>query len=825
MKSNRKEKFRTRLILLLAVLLFLDAGCAEGIPPEVEWIRTYSGSSIDRAQSVLQTGDGGYIITGTRQLDTGRSIDVLLLKTDLKGNEQWNTTLKKNELCGNLFINRTPDGGFIINGSNATSTWLMKTDMYGTIQWINTSDEITHLYPKTMQQTFDGGYIKGESTTFPDGLHHTNVLIIKTDAQGNEQWRRILGGGNHDWLSSVWQVSDGGYILGIKTFNFGADFWLIKLDPMGTIQWDRTFEGVEHIQQTSDGGCILADKHLIKIDSKGNKQWNLTFESYRIDSIRQTHDGGYIIAGDKDSDIWLIKLQKIKAVPCSSFTYIPAYPGIDQSIKFDASASYDPRENITNYFWDFGDGNTINTSEEIIMHSYASKDNYIVNLTVIGNNDTINSTYKEIRVQQIPQPQEIWNKTFAGHGYERAYSIRQTSDGGYIIAGETLTFGMTNCGVLLVKTDAYGNMQWNKTFQRTEHHGGYYVDQTRDEGYIIAASTRSYDSIDSDLWLIKTDPTGNKQWDRTFGGTCNDEVRSMQQTSDGGYILAGETYSDTRGFDIWLIKIDSTGNKQWDRTFGGINFDSVNSMEQTSDGGYIIAGKKGSIFGDGKCNFWLIKTDPAGNEQWNSTYSKQRINEAESVQQTLDGGYIIAGYTRLYDTGKSDILLVKTSSNGNMEWLETFGRDEYSKANCVRQTSDGGYIIAGETGSKYGATDAWLVKTDSKGNMQWEETLGGSGDDTAMCVIVSLDDGYVIAGDKESYGLQSNDLWVIKLGDISAESDEECIQYDEEYLQYNEEYIQSEKQPEQTTSLPGFNAVLACVSILFTVIKILQKRK
>ena len=583
---------------------------------------------------------------------------------------------------------------------------------------------------------------------------------------------------------------------------------------MGTIQWDRIFDGVGHIQQTSDGGCILAGKHFIKIDSKGNEQWKLTFESNWIDSIQQTHDGGYIIAGDKDSDIRLIKLEKLKPIPCALFTYVPAYPGIDQPIKFDASASYVPGGNIIKYIWDFGDGNTINTSEEIVMHSYASKENCVVNLTVVDNNDTISLTYKEIRVQQIPQPQEIWNKTFAGHGYEKAYSIRQTSDGGYIIAGETLTIGNTNCGVWLVKTDAYGNMQWNKTFQRTKYHGGYYVQQTSDGDYLIAASTRSYDSIDSDLWLIKTDPTGNKQWDRTFGGTGNDEVRSMQQTSDGGYILAGETYSDTHGFEIWLIKIDYTGNKQWDRTFGGINFGSVNSLEQISDSGYIIAGEK--CYDYGKCDFWLIKTDPAGNEQWNNTYGKQDINGAKSVQQTLDGGYIIAGYT--FDNGKSSILLVKTDSKGNMEWLETFGKDDYSKANCVRQTSDGGYIIAGETGLKYGATDAWIIKTDSKGNMQWEETFGGSGDDTAECVIVSLDDGYVIAGDKESYGLQRNDLWVIKLGDISAESDKE-------YIQSDEEQTHSEKQPEQTIGLSGFNAVLACVSILFVVIKILQKRK
>jgi hypothetical protein len=800
------------LTLILTTFIVSDALCTEGIPPEVEWIRTYNSSSIDKAQSVLQTVDGGYIITGTRQLDTGRSIDVLLLKTDSKGNEQWNRTLKKNELCGNLLINRTPDGGFMINGSNATSTWLMKTDIYGTIQWINTSNEITYSGSKTIQQTFDGGYIKGVSTTFPNGIFHTNVLIIKTDAQGNKQWSRIFGGNGHEFLSSVWQVSDGGYMLGIRTLSFSGGFWLIKLDPLGNIQWDRIFEGVKQVQQTSDDGCTLIGEHLIKIDSNGNEQWKQTFENYQMDSLQQTRDGGYIIAGDKDSDLWLIKLEKLKPIPCALFTYVPVYPGIDQQIKFDATASYVPGGNITNYIWDFGDGNAINTSEEIIMHSYASKDNYVVNLTVTGNNDTIGSTYKEIRVQQILQPQEIWNKTFAGHGYEKAYSIRQTSDGGYIIAGETETIGNGNCGIWLVKTDAYGNMQWNKTFQGTKYHGGYYVQQTSDEGYIIAASTRSSDSVDSDLWLIKTDPAGNKQWDRTFGRTGYNEVGSMQLTSDGGYILAGETYSHAYEFEIWLIKIDSTGNKQWDRTFGGIDFGSANSLEQTSDGGYIIAGEKGYDYG--KCDFWLIKTDQAGNEQWNNTYGKQYDNRAESVQQTLDGGYIIAGYT--FDNGKSYILLVKTDSKGKKQWIETFGRDDYSKANCIRQTSDGGYIIAGETGSKSGATDAWLVKTDSKGNMQWEETFGGSGDDTAECVIVSLDDGYVIAGDRESYGLQSTDLWVIKLGNISAESDED--------MQSDEEQTHTEKQPEQT-GLPGFSAVSACASILFVVIKILHKRK
>ncbi|MCK4732495.1 MAG: hypothetical protein KAT65_08555, partial [Methanophagales archaeon] len=198
-------------------------------------------------------------------------------------------------------------------------------------------------------------------------------------------------------------------------------------------------------------------------------------------------------------------------------------------------------------------------------------------------------------------------------------------------------------------------------------------------------------------------------WNRTFGGTNDDYAHSVQQTSDGGYIIAGSTSSYDAGYtDFWLVKTDSNGNRQWDKTFGKMGCDEAFFVQQTSDGGYIIAGSTSS-YGAGSEDFWLVKTYPNGNEQWNKTFGGTDGDVAYCVQQTSDGGYIITGWTRSYGAGGSDFWLVKTDSNGNRQWDKTFGGIDYDCAHSVQQTSDGGYIIAGSTSSyDAGYTDFWL---------------------------------------------------------------------------------------------------------------------
>ncbi len=208
---------------------------------------------------------------------------------------------------------------------------------------------------------------------------------------------------------------------------------------------------------------------------------------------------------------------------------------------------------------------------------------------------------------------KTFNKTFGGSGGDHAYSIQQTSDGGYILAGDTNSFGAGGCDFWLIKTDANGNTVWDKTFGGSEDDWAHDVQQTSDGGYILAGITYSYGAGDRDAWLIKTDVNGIKQWDKTFGGSGGDGAFSVQQTSDGGYILAGYTNSYGAGNEgFWLIKTDANGIKQWDKTFGGSGSEEAWSVQQTSDGGYILAGGTNS-YGTGDYDAWLIKTDAWGN--------------------------------------------------------------------------------------------------------------------------------------------------------------------------------------------------------------------
>jgi len=353
-------------------------------------------------------------------------------------------------------------------------------------------------------------------------------------------------------------------------------------------------------------------------------------------------------------------------------------------------------------------------------------------------------------------------KTYGGTLWDEAYSVQQTSDGGYIVAGATLSFGAGGGDIFLIKTNASGNLQWAKTYGGTGIDIAYSVQQTSDGGYIVAGTTTSFGAGYSDFFLIKTDANGNVQWAKTYGGTSYDWAYSVQQTSDGGYIVAGATLSFDTSDNILLIKTDANGNIIWAKTYGvnlTVVYDEAYSVQQTSDGGYIVAG----ITGVGGDNFFLIKTDENGNVQWAKTYGGTYQEWAYSVQQTSDGGYIVAGWTWSFGAGRYDIFLIKTDANGNLQWAKTYGGTNGDFAFSVQQTSDGGYIVAGYTYSfGAGRDDIFLIKTDENGNVQWAKTYGGTGDDRARSVQQTSDGGYIVAGWTWSFGAGGGDFFLIK---------------------------------------------------------------
>ena len=299
-----------------------------------------------------------------------------------------------------------------------------------------------------------------------------------------------------------------------------------------------------------------------------------------------------------------------------------------------------------------------------------------------------------------------WSQTY--EVYIAAYSepVIQTSDGGYAITGQGEGYDLW-----LIKTDALGNIEWARSYGGDDNYYAGSVIQTDDGGYAIAGKKGSFYAGEQDVWLAKTDASGNVEWDRTYGGSNNDIQYSLIQTSDGGYAVAGATNSYGAGsYDAWLFKTDPTGNIEWSEVYGGAGGENAISLIETSEGGYALAGLTDS-YGAGSDDFWLIKTDSAGKAEWNRTYGGDNYDHAWSVAQTRDGGYALAGDTKSFGAGGYDFWLVKTDASGGMQWSQAYGGTGFDHALSVVQTDDGGYALAGYTASfGAGSYDFWLVK-------------------------------------------------------------------------------------------------------------------
>ena len=381
------------------------------------------------------------------------------------------------------------------------------------------------------------------------------------------------------------------------------------------------------------------------------------------------------------------------------------------------------------------------------------------------NNDEQQTKHQFFDTTPVPLPiSNVWMKTFGGIHADAGYSVQQTTDGGYIITGTTESYGAGDTDVWLLKIDGNGAEKWNKTFGGTGYDNGRSVQQTTDGGYIIVGQTASFGTGNGDVWLIKTDGNGNKVWDRTFEGrhAYYDFGNSVQQTIDGGYIIVGETYTvDPDSDNVLLIKTNGNGEMVWMKIFGWKNYDYGASVQQTIDGGYIITGctvPSGALDWDVR----LIKTDAIGDILWDKNFGGTADDIGYSVQQTKDGGYIIAG-SYSYGVGYIDVWLIKTDNNGNEKWNRTFGGRYANCGYSVQQTTDGGYIITGYTESfGAGSGDVWLIKTDNKGNQMWNKTFGGIADDMSRSVQQTTDGGYIITGETKSFGTGSYDVWLIK---------------------------------------------------------------
>jgi uncharacterized delta-60 repeat protein len=414
---------------------------------------------------------------------------------------------------------------------------------------------------------------------------------------------------------------------------------------------------------------------------------------------------------------------------------------------------------ITSSAWDFDNNGTIDSTEWNPSYTYNNMGVYTVRLTVTGPG----GSDEEVKVDYISVG--VWAKSYGGAGGDWAYSIQRTSDGGYIVVGETGSFGAGYADLWALKLNSDGAVSWQKAYGGIDWDEATSIQQTRDSGYIVAGWTGSFGTGDYDFWVLKLNSDGTTSWQKRYGGTWDDSPFSIHQTGDGGYIMAGGTYSfGTGNADFWVLKLSSDGTVAWQKRYGGAGDDCARSIQQTRDGGYIVAATTYS-FGAGGCDFWVLKLNSSGTVAWQKTYGGTGSDWVYSIQQTSDGGYIVAGETSSFGAGYSDFWVIKLNSTGAISWQKRYGGTGDDYAYSIQQTSDGGYVVAGETRS-FGAGDwdFWVLKLNGNGTVAWQKTYGGTGVDWATSMQQTSDGGYIVAGYTESFGAGYAHFWVLKLG-------------------------------------------------------------
>ncbi len=355
-------------------------------------------------------------------------------------------------------------------------------------------------------------------------------------------------------------------------------------------------------------------------------------------------------------------------------------------------------------------------------------------------------------------------KTFGGNRRDRGIHLLQTRDGGYAIVGYTSSLDAIQEDVYLVRTDPEGNLLWDHTYGGDGIDNGWEIVELEDGGFLIVGFTDSFGAGGMDIYLIRTDMEGELLWDRTFGGPEDEFGWAMAADPDGGYVLAGQTTSFGEGEeDGYLVKVNAQGEEIWSQTYGGPREDRLFSVDQGSDGGFILTGTTRS-FDAGERDLYLVKTDPSGELAWTQVLGEDRDDVGHTVRQIADGGYIVTGYTRSFGAANYDTWLIKTDAAGDTQWQEFFGGPRDDRTIYGEQTDDGGYILIGyTTGFESAGLDVFLVRTDPAGKVLWYKTYGGTTDDTGYTVRQTSDRGFILTGETYSSGAGGGDMYLIKV--------------------------------------------------------------
>lgn len=701
--------------------------------PHVEWSQSYSEEVSDMARSARQTTDGGYVLAGAT-FKSG-NMDVYLVKTDAAGEVTWARTYGGYSSDQGNAVLQTADGGYVITGYTESyttgyrSVYLVKTDAAGNMEWNRTYSRYYDDEGYAVCQTADGGYVISGSTYV--GYGNTDLYLIRTDAAGNMLWDKTFGGSSNDIGLSVGLTADDGFILSGQYRDGSYYAWLIKTDGNGNNVWNHTYQSIAGMntygvsaQQTADSGYCLAGvttlsgidyTYLLKTDELGNFTWNQTYSATPSSgssgiSMQQTNDGGYVISG-----------------------YTEVYGGYElYLIKTDGSGMMSWQD-------------AYNHGSAIITYGYSVRQTADNGYIVCGMTCTADFELDPYLVKTDVSGNEQWYHVYGEQSTDMCAWAQQTADGGFILTGLTDYTGSNGYDASLIRTDGNGNVVWRSAYGGSNNDMGSMVLQTADGGYAIAGTTYPSGGSYSEAYLVKTDSSGNEDWEQTYGSDSDDWANAVQQTADGGYVLAGGKYDPDNGdMDAYLVKTDRSGVEQWGYRYGGHDDDWGSAVLQTADGGYLFAGGSYS-YGSGDCDICIMKVDSTGGYAWGYIYGGTSDDWANSIQPSGDGGFIVTGGS-LVD-GKTKIFLIKITSSGATEWVKFYGESSYQEGMSVGKTSDGGYVIGGTVYDDSELVNRMVTtKTDASGNLQWAVTGNAAGNSYGYYARQTTDNGYVLAG-------------------------------------------------------------------------------
>lgn len=675
-----------------------------------------------RPDRALEVSGGGYVLLGPvekKDNETGDEVDAgaWLLRVDGQGQEVW-TQDYGGELGDSLWdLERTPDGGYVLAGRTEShgaafyDGWLVKVDSDGRELWTMTYGGPGYDGIIAGHVTAAGKFLLvGSTTSSPEDSNYDGWAAM-ADVAGNQLWRNTYGGEGQDAAIDACETADGNLaIVGYLTQSEeGESPWLIKLDPSGRELYSRilrapdSFGRASEVMATADGGLVIlgrtgGDPWLLKVDREGREVWSHTFRcGYLLlaHSAAATSDGGFVVTGSKCWDdtagrggIWIAKVND---------------QGRELWARSLGETDLDSSMSV------------IETADGGLLVAGCQSDEQAFLGTILMKLDA------EGRLAGAPDEPAIAEGSFFAQPFGKhtaiATSLRPTLDGGYVVAGyNRYPFGPSDSSFLR-RVDREGKEVWLRALGSGGQEQAFCLAEVDDGGYLVAGTSGPSVSAGLDAWLVKTDGSGNRVWEKTYGGDGAQVFKYVESLAGGGCIAAG--YTESSGVsDTWVARLDAKGKALWYRNLGAPGSDRANSVRKTGDGGFIVGGEvtpEGSETAEAR----IIRLDAQGDLVWSRTYGGPADDGFFDVLPTSDGGFVATGYTVSSGMGGSDLWLVKTDRSGNEVWSRAFGWKADDVGLHVIETADDGYVASGYADNYRMVSGAFLVKVSASGEEIW----------------------------------------------------------------------------------------------------------